>query len=213
MLSLSRWARIAFAARCAQRSLPMFLAARPDAGSEAVNTLTRVIMATEQSAARASVDLLELREALRFAKPVWYAHNAANTIDLDRAYRKTIFPDSGKPARDQRANRQFVAACSAGVIVEAGRTARSAASRSRAVKSANGLWSDLLQPADAYARTDESLVAQSTLLSNSISADFEVLVMRGQAEKWTNDTPVDPRSLGPLWPNAEPDWSFPPVSD
>jgi hypothetical protein len=37
-------------------------------------------------------------------------------------------------------------------------------------------------------------------------ADYDLLLTMSLDDNWTDDTPVDPDLLGPLWPEGVPDW-------
>ena len=47
-----------------------------------------------------------------------------------------------------------------------------------------------------------------TLFSAAVKRDFDLLRQGAARENWTDDTPVSPEALGPLWPDGEPErWS------
>lgn len=56
---LPRWARVAFAARCARRSLPLFRSGWPDAPAQSISILEEGVQKLESSAGQASITACE----------------------------------------------------------------------------------------------------------------------------------------------------------
>ena len=77
--ALPRWARVAFAARCARRVLPLFRTAWPDAPREYAEAVKRAIEVAERSAASASVG----HGATEVARAADVVADAADAISSD----------------------------------------------------------------------------------------------------------------------------------
>jgi len=82
---LPRWARVAFAARCARRVQPIFTAACPKSSKEQVEALERAILIAETAAAQGKVNAEAARaaadaatDAARGPNAAYYTASAAN---------------------------------------------------------------------------------------------------------------------------------------
>lgn len=163
---LPRWARVAFAARCARRVLPIVRRAWPEG------------------------DRPHLLEAVEAA--VAFAENAANStyqFATGRAYLDDpalkiaeLAGDAGDCAPTEAASAAAYSASNAANLV-----ARHAACRAaEAILRVSG------EPADL----------------RFIRRDFERFRWLAKKHGWTDDTPVSPDAVGPLWPPGRvPRWA------
>jgi hypothetical protein len=190
---LPRWAQVAFAARCARRVQPLFVASWPDAPAENVHGLDKAIRLPEESAARA--------------------------VDLG-ASRAGYAVLAGSGAEGTAAGVTYVAAIAAGVAEGCEGEHREAAASivgstpgttedeaSAAAQLAASLAAKVPPPQSAASR------AAFVAVGGVIRGDFELLLELAKAEKWDDATPVGPEVFGPMWPDGAPEgWPQPQYS-
>lgn len=193
---LPRWARVAFAARCARRVLPLFQSHRPGPGApdEHTSSVVVAIEAVEQVAARAPSSA-----PARVA--VIYAAAAAARATHAAAYAAP----RGGAARAARAARAAAATAHAtAVAADAPPDAPRARNAARAVAYA----------AAAGAHAARAAAYGHRSIDRSIGQDFIKLKNAARAGGWTDNTPVPPEVFGPLWPDGRPNrWPDDPVDD
>lgn len=186
--SLPRWARVAFAARCARRVLPLYAELHPypeerDSGLKAV---------------RLAVEVAETSADTAVPSPV-AAEAAANAA----AFNRPAIPAAGTPGTHNAPAAGFAAetaADAAFAAAEAARTRVDADARSTvAVATAVRCAADAAAYAVAnIARTEEFPV---TLLLE-FRSDFDTLL--SAAFGWNDSTPASASVFGPLWPEGPP---------
>lgn len=177
---LPRWARVAFAARCARRVQPLFRDEWPSAPQEHVKAIDNAITISEKSAAAAVLAVL--------------AADAANGVAAISAARAAV--GDAVLYADAFAVAAFVADTADRAIRAAARAA-TAPARGTFVPSV-----------DASTAARYACAAAGTAFADAaVRRDYELLIAASEAEKWSDDTPVPPEFFGPLWPDGEPeDW-------
>lgn len=171
---LPRWARVAFAARCARRVLPLLKNSSPELASDAVAALVAAVEEAERSASQAAYEENPALAAHQRAKEVFGRIRTGIATDVARA------------------------ACNALAGVVPGHDYESSLSTLHAVAYAlsqkDAPSADVVPPPPAAI---DAVVA-------AIGVDVSSLSTRSGAEGWTDDTPVPPEVFGPLWPNGPP---------
>lgn len=189
--SLPRWAKVAFAARCARRVQPLFQSYWPGAPKEHTKTIERAISDAEGSArvGRATISTLEAARSARDVADAAFAHvgayfNLGDAVLVSAAYAAAATAASAATA----ATTDIV---DAGVNVAVVDTAKAAVA---AVKGASADLSSV--SADA---------ARDTVMT-AMWHDVNRLQALAEAGAWTNETPV-PASFfdEPLWPYGVPE--------
>jgi len=182
---LPRWARVAYAARCARRVRPLFKHFWPEAPEEHIEAVDNACRLSAASAAYPAA-VARAAAAARTAAIFTAAYDAANPR----------FVAAAAVARSAVAYAAAYAAADA-------RSAAAAATAARSVTDAYAFAYALTEAAyassasDAAARRDFNLLHK--LAQGAASADW------GERTPWTDETPVDPDLLGPLWPFGEPE--------
>lgn len=178
---LPRWARIAFAARCARRVLPAF-GYFSKASESQVRAMQDAVESAERYAATAATESTVL--ACSEAKGRLIQAISTNNADSDGQT-----PGIPRPA--------FLTYQAA---LEATNLDPSITSSNDSVASADLAASLLLHTATI----DTPLKAQL----RCIRRDFARLKRLANEQKWTDDTPVPPEVFGPMWPpGVEPYWA------
>lgn len=166
---LPRWARVAFAARCARRALPLFVKHWPDAPKKHVNAVTRAVEVAEQSAASdAPPDADTAPDAALDA-----ANDAVNDNDDDGAL-------AARDAAAAAADAAYGECAAAGAAYDA--------------DTAPAHDADAIRAARDAARN----AAHAGVAVPSIVRDFQLVLEQATQERWTDDTPVPPSVFGPL---------------
>lgn len=174
---LPRWARVAYAARCAQRVQPLFVKFWPNAPERHVDAINRAIaLSVDAAAAPTRANVSALKIAARNSNAAAFAVNLA--------YAKAELENriQGHP--------EDVAACAAKAVAAALTAARS-----------NSRWAG----AESAFGTAQlaSLVSVNTLVPTRL--DLELLHGLARSEGWTDKTAVDAARLGTLWPFGMPE--------
>lgn len=173
-----RWARMAFAARCARRVQPIFMHDWPDAPEEHVKAVDTAITLSERRPAAGSnfVDSVVVAGADKAASAAraWDTY-AANAADAAAAARRT--PRAG---------------CAA--------DAAHAAADNSTIDALNSAIDAVTSTFRPYANDKPRAAAIAAM-----RRDFDLLKAAAEAEHWTDDTPVPPEFFGPLWPHGEPE--------
>lgn len=177
---LPKWARVAFAARCAQRVMPVFRSAWREAPREDVTSHKCAVKLVCAAAATAGVDLDELDQLEHQVRVA-----ANKTYDI-------VFPAP-------RFGEHYLGetACwAARVSLEAMEVARLAA---KDIDAPGHVRQAFELARETASHRNAGLEAEAAM-----KHDFDALVARANAESWDDDTPVDPDSLGDLWPDGKP---------
>lgn len=179
---LPRWARVAYAARCARRVLPLARFDWADLPDDLVGGIEQAVQEIERGAAAgrftpvvdhfelvacASMAYEEATDARSAVVAAWVARAVHYAFAL--AVRAAAAAGSSdKRAWFDRPDRTLLAAASA-------------------------LWD-----------------AGMTVAVGRLTADFEAVRGRAAVESWTDETPVPPETFGPLWPDGlPPGWPVP----
>ncbi|MCW5777789.1 MAG: hypothetical protein KIS87_15240, partial [Phycisphaeraceae bacterium] len=186
LATLPRWARVAFAARCARRVQPLFKHFWPAAPEEQVRGIDTAITLSERSAAHAHADA----NADAAANAADFAAGAANAANAANAAASAY----------AAAASAYAAAASAADAANAINAANAAYAAANAAKCAFVDATDLEAVATTSDADDNTAAARAAM-----RRDFELLKAAAKAERWTDDTPVPPEFFGPLWPDGEPE--------
>lgn len=155
--ALPQWARVAFAARCAQRARAVYIQ-----------------YARGNQASPGQVAAIDAALALAFATARSGNHPSSTRDAAESAYL----------TRDSQAR----AAAYAAVCAPFAADPRVAA-----------------DTADSFARAySRDVLDQNALAVESAWKDYDKLIEESRREGWTDESPVDPDRLGPLWPNGAP---------
>lgn len=174
---LPKWARVAFAARCARRVEPLYTSFWPDAPLKYVSVLQEGIQLAEQSAAAADDKFpKDYPDDDSFATAEEAEANAAS------AALATYF--AGHAARAS-------GALGAGADAAFGAVTRAVSGALEATNAA--FYSE-----EPYATIDGHLAEKA------IRADFESILQASKNGRWHHDTPVPPEFFGPMWPDGTP---------
>jgi len=182
LLELPRWARVAFAVRCGRRVQPLFTQFWPDAPATYVEAIEQALT-TAASMARvptsahdtAIVSHWRAADAVAAAAPASPAALVAETAArAAEAASRAATARAGAP----RAADAYAAARAADAAVAARTDGRA--------DSIRAVWRDY-----------ECLLAAS---KGRLQADIESGLSR--EDPWTDETPVDASSVGPLWISA-----------
>ncbi len=181
--ALPRWARVAFAARCARRVLPLFSRNFPRPS------------AALQAEVASAVELSELMSA--HADP-------ALCPRAIRAY--TVLQDNprGGPIAYAAAQAAYTAAATASMYPSAYQgcpdepEARTKAARVITPEATRISCIAAVESARATASVDRLAVP-------NIVDDYSTLVGKNRISGWHDDTPIPPWVFGPLWPNGVPE--------
>ncbi|HEV3385202.1 MAG TPA: hypothetical protein VG097_10310 [Gemmata sp.] len=185
LVRLPRWARVAFAARCARRVLPLFPFRWPDAPTNYVATLTWAVEVGERSAANAGAvdDWAPPAGALACAAFVCDAVTNANR-DHARAIeviKGTIDAVSKFKDKDENIYDPHI-----GAIFHA-------------------ITSHVIGAiANHFATSQESYDTEIPKIQAIIRRDFDAVARLASSQMWTNDTPVPISVFGPMWPKGIP---------
>jgi hypothetical protein len=181
---LPRWARVAFAARCARRVLPLFRhhwvadhRFERTRGAEVLADLVAGVECAERAAARAQADATT-------SAPV-AAHRAAG-----------VFQSSGKllETRQDAGLRQMA--------VLFANTAQWALDSAGPDPSRRGLWT-----AVSLVRVLFDFTTLGTARIVTCPArDLDRLIRLAKERNWNDDTPVPPEVFGPMWDRDPPPW-------
>jgi hypothetical protein len=169
LLLLPRWARLAFAVRCARRVEPLY-AAEKDAKLEYVE----------------AIDHLNTRTA--FLARMGRCQDEIGAITFNKDYTRVLsIIAASNPAAGFNVARAALAAYLAS-IKGADDEKHAADAVSNAANAAG--------KANAYAAATAAMWTDYQLLFNLV-----------RDENWTDESPVDPDLLGPLWPVGRPAWA------
>jgi len=215
MKKLPRWARVALTVRCAQRVQPLFAPFWPDAPKGSAEIVDRAITLAADCARSGQMD----------------EQHAAFRDELLQGMRST----TGYCDADFRSRSSYMAACFAYTSALEGPESSSSpylaatsAADSCGLADAN-VRATYDAAAHEYLRTPndaEALYEVADSLYDVVRArivalvwrDYDTLLIRSQGGgqsptdaargfvPWTHETAVDPGSLGPLWPDGEPEW-------
>ena len=176
LMQLPRWARVAFAARCAERVRPLFRHYWADAPEEYVRAVDEAVTLAKRAATASRRDG-RFRAAVRVAAAA--ADGAAN-------------------AAEQACNYADSASVSAAFAAS---FAADAAFQAPSRRTRPGHVADAVGAASSAAR----IAGVGTYTNLAMRRDFALLSALAEREGWTDETAVDPDLLGPLWAEGEPE--------
>lgn len=198
MGTLLRWARVAFAVRCAQRVQPLYRHYWPSAPEKHVRALDQAITVAADSARLGRpASTLAIDVGTRAAAATHATTRTAAARVRAPAARNTSAADAAADAAAVDA-----AACSAYTAVRAAYTAVSAADAS--------VYAAAAAAAAARAAAAATPRAAHAAAIKAMWNDYELLVSTGEGGRTVlsrlrvSDHSVDPDSLGPLWPEGTP---------
>lgn len=193
--SLPRWARVAFAARCARRVQPLFVHEWSNALQKEIDNVDRVITLAESSAA---------------------SHNIASEFSSGT---------SGYSASTEYSTYSAYSADSAAESAYSAYSVDSAdsaiASAFSAARDAYSAFFSFTSTTNAGIRADFELLKELvrgepnkrvTASGESRATDQGDTRVVGYSNSWTDDTPVPPEIFGPMWPDGVPE-GWPKLSD
>ncbi len=207
---LPRWARVAFAARCARRVLPLFQRYWPNAPAEHLAAVTQAIDLSEQAAARAVKGVDDAATTARAANSAAHIANSVGNANAN-ANRAARAATSAAVYAADAATRAAYAAYAADAATRAVVVTQPAATDA-AVSDAATYALNAADAADAatYA-TDVASYAGDTAAANaredmaqSIVRDFKTILSTARTQNWSDSTAVPPSVFGPLWPDGPP---------
>jgi len=189
------WARVAFAARCARRVLPLFALNWPDAPRDYFVRLKWGMELAESTATYAGQGIggIASRGAIACAA---YICDAVINAKLDHA-RVVEVINAIKIASE----RLEAPHAQRGDYEQAFINAIAIIEKNASTALANGI-----------ATSRETYEAAQLTAYSLIRRDFDPLAKLAQWQHWTDDTPVPPEVFGPLWPEGPPK-SWPVVTD
>lgn len=186
--SLPRWARVAFAARCARRVQPLFVHEWPNALQKEIDNVDRVITLAESSAA---------------------SHNNASefstgTPGISTSTEYTTYSAYSADSAAASAASAYSVDFADSAIASAYSAARDAYSAIFAFASTTnaGIRTDF-ELLKGLARGEPNM--RATVLGQSRFTDQDDTRVVGYSNSWTDDTPVPPEIFGPMWPDGEPE--------
>lgn len=187
---LPRWARVAFAARCARRVQPLFLRFWKNAPRESVEAIERAIAFAEYVGSSGLTDVVH---------------------SISAVSKMAYIPQSDEYSEQVRkATHSAASASSAYAAMAASDAADAANSNAAAVHSAMtnsiiaaGSWSA------SSAESDKVVYTQATAAANAVRSamrrDYALLRKASERLGWDDETPVPVAFFGPLWPMGEPE--------
>ncbi len=184
---LPRWARVAFAARCARRVQPLF-ATWPNATEEHKQSVEKAIVCAEQAAREATMKspstakkVAEGASKIRKAAKNDHADTAAFVAAAASAAASEAAYGVAAAASDAASDGTYVPA----VIIAAENAAEA------------GVAVEVNTDVDATANARDGIVEAMLCDLKSLS--------EAVAEKWPDEQPVAPQFFGSLWPAGEPE--------
>lgn len=186
MEALPRWARGAFASRCARRIQPLFQRGWTQAQATHIEAVNAAITLAEDSARQGRAHPLAGRVA-NWAQAAGQAAFAPFAVPL-------VGPESEVPFATRAAAASYAADTAA-------------AAADIAVNTVNQGTGSSAFVAAKYATIAADTFGQKAVVASAIASDFATLKLHAHQSKWTDETPVDPDLLGPLWPDGEPKWA------
>lgn len=173
---LPRWARVALAARCAHRVLPIVKWSWVNAPVPALQVLAVIVSVAEKAATAKSLDTA--------------AYYSADISDVVRA------AEADAEIRAGFGWESLTGHLDATRSVAAVDDVVTNASTTSALAAVNHALSALLK--SATVRTVATLSA--------VAYDLDLIVRLAEREHWTDDTPVPPSVFGPMWDGPPPEW-------
>lgn len=183
--ALPRWAIVAYGARCARRALEIYPRDFPESVA-----IARAVDLTG-SAARAGGPGGGAMDAEVVSGAIAASAQAAKVRSIDA--------DGDLATALANAASSAVSAASACATLE-GAQPDATMSRIGATSASCAAVSS------SYAATAAAgLLGSAGCASGAARSDFAALLEAAEREGWTDESPVDPDSLGPIWPDGEPD--------
>lgn len=201
--SLPRWACVAFAARCARRTLPIVRGMWPDVPESVMKSLDAAIAIAEHG----HVTPLEARVAQGQA-------DRAGLAVINEVVASGARNSSGRQRWD---GSEFMTLRG---LTNAPGTAAGAVYAAINHKFIAENPNDAGPDSECYCLTTIGTSLPSTVLqkfpslAEAVRRDFDLVFTRARLEQWTDDTRVPPDFFGPLWPDGEPNgWPWPMKSE
>lgn len=182
---LPRWAKVAFAARCARRVLPLFLHKWPDATQSYVAQLAWVVEVSEKSASLAGVgeDWVPPAGAVTCLA---YVCDAVINADRNRARAVEVIVATGVAITKFKDRAEDIFDPHLGTIV-------SVITHNASVAVASGI-----------ATSRETYGPAVMVADATIRRDFDHLANLSDWGRWTDETPVSPDAFEAMWPGGMP---------
>ena len=193
--NLPRWARVAFAARCARRVLPIYRRLIGKTNSGGITAGEAALLAAESSALMASAD--------------------STIVALSRTAQTEAMRDPTL-AGGQAKYQAIMAASFAADAVTSERIMECVAKSAAAARAALKLriWMNTVGPSHGVnsiltlANASDEVKQEVQLIQNIaggfIRRDFDHLIRLAKWQHWTDHTRVSPELFGPLWPEGPP---------
>jgi hypothetical protein len=191
--TLPRWARVAFALRCALRVRPLLTHFWPDAPRKRVEAIDRALTLTQAAVeSPASVSEGRLRSAAAAAAAAHAARDAhADAHAAAHAAARATADAADAAADDAYAYAADDAYAYAAYAANAARDAAAYAAHAAVA---------------AYAaRATATAAAALADIADAMRHDCELLRALAEAERWGDESGVDLGRLGALWPEGEPE--------
>jgi len=201
IFNLPRWARVAFAARCARRVLPLYQAGQPSSVEEGPDPIDEAIAFAENTAGAVGVarDSDLVREASSMISCVEADLRTRAAYDFEADAAKAAL------AAVQAADSAAAAAAAEGRAVQV--------NDGRSTRDADAAVTCAADAAAACAADDDYAPAEEIILK-AIRLDFEHIRNTTKQEEWNDQVRVPPEFFGPLWPDGEPQgWPYEPSVD
>ncbi len=196
---LPRWARVAFAARCASRVLPLFRHRQPDTSDGHAQAVASAVKVSERAAANA-VRPDHPPPTTPFAEPSVIERFKAAKTALKGSYNSPIDDLSLGHPSDVYAERTANYAVLTAIIHD------------HHIGDNVGIIGNT-HHFRYVLRAAHAAVLAGAPISN-ILKDFQTLRERAKAGGWTDETPVPPSVFGPMWPEGPPPgWPRDPEAD
>ena len=178
---LPRWARVALAARCAARVLPLVLSDLSERASLAAAMRLAVDVSNDRARrGGGSRPVPELTATVNEAIEYLRREGSEEAQFAAESVRDALFETAG-------------AIFDTPALYEATGNGKMAP-----LDTAEMAWHLSWEAADCHSQDAEGRVVPASI------TDLGRLLALAKIENWTNDTPVDPDSLGPLWPEGPP---------
>ncbi len=188
LAELPRWARVAFAVRCARRAAPALKAAASPLGPQQVASVEQAIALAEHATSTAATPSdAELRSAKSSVEAAAEASGGDEPVTLPAQEPGAMYVSAAVSAADAT----LALLARPEPDTPPGRLAAAAANMATAACCFAGQPSASGSPVPAK-------------IPVAIRADFERLHQHCQDRECGNDTPISQELLGPLWPDGPP---------
>ncbi len=202
---LPRWAKVAFAARCARRVQPLFATFWWKAPREHIAALDNAIALAESFSCTSRIDDYDYDVASANAfNAARAAHAADANAEVASAHGDLTVGVEPSYAASIASNANSARAAAAAALA----ATRAADAICEAISNADFTTDG---PIAAEAARAAALAADRTVdarqaVTDAMWRDFDALTEAAARLRWTNDSPIPSDVFGPLWPDAEPEW-------